>query len=100
MINSSLEDRIDRIKRDYLKNPNALEDIKKGINYLSKYIGQSNSEILLEKLEDKDYDYVIESLITKYYDINYAVKSKDFELEITNVNSGKCAEEIMKFYAV
>lgn len=99
MINSSLQDRIDRIKTDYLKNSDALEDIKKGINHLSKYIGKNNSSILINKLEDEDYDYVIESLITKYYDINYAVKSKDFELEINNENSEKCAEEIMKFYA-
>ena len=99
MINSSLQDRIDRIKTDYLKNPHALEDIKKGINHLSKYIGKNNSSILIDKLENEDYDYVIESLITKYYDINYAVKAKDFELEINNENSEKCAEEIMKFYA-
>lgn len=99
MINSSLQDRIDRIKTDYLKNSDALEDIKKGINHLSKYIGNNNSSILIDKLEDEDYDYVIETLITKYYDINYAVKSKDFELEINNVNSEKCAEEIMEFYA-
>lgn len=55
---------------------------------------------MIDKLENEDYDSVIENLITKYYDINYAVKSKDFELEINNVNSEKCAEEIMKFYAV
>lgn len=100
MINSSLQNRIDRIKCDYLKNPHALEDIKKGINHLSKYIGKNNSSILIDKLENEDYDSVIESLITKYYDINYAVKSKDFELEIDNENSEKCAEEIMRFYAV
>ncbi|MFQ9998911.1 MAG: tRNA 2-selenouridine synthase, partial [Anaerococcus obesiensis] len=99
MINSSLENRIDRIKCDYLKNPNALEDIKKGINYLSKYIGKDNSSILIDKLEDKDYDYVIESLITKYYDQSYAVKKKDFELEIDNDDSKTCADKIMKFYA-
>lgn len=99
MINCELEERIARIKSDYLKNPDAIDDIRKAITYLSKYIGQSNSKILLEKLDDEDYDYVIESLITKYYDINYAVKSKDFELEINNENSEKCAEEIMKFYA-
>lgn len=100
MINSSLQNRIERIKCDYLKNADALEDIKKGINHLSKYIGKDNSSILIDKLENEDYDSVIESLITKYYDINYAVKSKDFELEINNVNSEKCAEEITKFYAV
>ena len=99
MINSSLQDRIDRIKTDYLKNPHALEDIKKGINHLSKYIGKNNSSILIDKLENEDYDSVVETLITKYYDISYAVKSKDFELEINNENSEKCAEEIMKFYA-
>ena len=99
MINSSLQDRIDRIKTDYLKNSDALEDIKKGINHLSKYIGKNNSSILIDKLDNEDYDCVIESLITKYYDINYAVKAKDFELEINNENSEKCAEEIMEFYA-
>ncbi|MCI6000744.1 MAG: tRNA 2-selenouridine(34) synthase MnmH, partial [Finegoldia magna] len=99
MINSSLQDRIDRIKTDYLENPHALEDIKKGINHLSKYIGNNNSSILIDKLENEDYDSVIEALITKYYDINYAVKAKDFELEINNDDSEKCAEEIMKFYA-
>ena len=83
-----------------MKNSDALEDIKKGINHLSKYIGKNNSSILIDKLEDEDYDSVIETLITKYYDINYAVKSKDFELEINNDNSENSAEQIMKFYAV
>ena len=76
-----------------------MEDIKKGINHLSKYIGKNNSSILIDKLENEDYDSVVETLITKYYDISYAVKSKDFELEINNDDSEKCAEEIMEFYA-
>lgn len=99
MINCSLQDRIDRIKTDYLKNSDALEDIKEGISYLSKYIGKNNSSILIDKLEDEDYDSVIETLITKYYDISYAVKSKDFELEINNEDSEKCADEITELYA-
>lgn len=99
MINCSLQDRIDRIKTDYLKNSDALEDIKEGISYLSKYIGKNNSSILIDKLDNEDYDSVIETLITKYYDISYAVKSKDFELEINNEDSEKCADEITEFYA-
>lgn len=66
---------------------------------MSKYIGKNNSSILIDKLENEDYDSVVETLITKYYDISYAVKSKDFELEINNDDSEKCAEEIMEFYA-
>lgn len=99
MINCELGKRIARIKSDYLKNSDAIDDIRAAITYLSKYIGKSNSKILLEKLDDEDYDSVIENLITKYYDKSYAVKKKDFELEIDNNDSKTCAHEIMKFYA-
>ena len=99
MINCELKKRIARIKSDYLKNPRAIEDIRNAITYLSKYIGQSNSKILIEKLDDEDYDYVIENLITKYYDKSYAVKKKDFEMEIDNNDSRTCANEIMEFYS-
>lgn len=97
-VNCSIDKRVERIKNDYLQSEKSIPDIKIGIEYLSKYIGKANSDILLDKLEEKDYDDIIRTLIVQYYDKNYAVKKKDFELKVDNVNSNVCADEIIKYY--
>ncbi len=100
MVYSDLKDRIERIKADYITDDNSILDIENSIDRLSKYIGKTNSTLLKEKLSEKNYDYIIENLIVKYYDINYSVKKKDFEFTVNNDNSQKCANEIMNFYKI
>lgn len=101
-IDSGLDDRINRIKAEYLKieNEDNFLEIMNSLKGVEKHIGKENSLNLKKNLENKNYDFVIKFLIERYYDINYAVKRKNFEFVLKNSDSKLSAQKLYERYVI
>lgn len=100
LINCSMNDRVSRIKNDYLdKNNKTLKnDILDGLKSLSKYISNDRINEYKKALDEDNYDKIIKELIEKYYDYNYAISKKNYEMILENDNSEKLANLLIKKY--
>ncbi|MCT4564117.1 MAG: tRNA 2-selenouridine(34) synthase MnmH [Maledivibacter sp.] len=72
LIKTSMENRIQNIYNDYVKQDRDINHkLIKCIKHLNKRLGNENVEILIDKINLGDYEYVIEFLIKDYYDPLY-----------------------------
>lgn len=71
---AQLENRIDRIERDYAGAP--IEDLLKATSRLERYLGQRKVQDLKKKIQARDFQPVIKELITNYYDKTYGSLGK------------------------
>ncbi|MFZ5966530.1 MAG: tRNA 2-selenouridine(34) synthase MnmH [Bacillota bacterium] len=80
LINTSLENRINIILGDYIKHlENNNEKIIKAIQCLRKRLGNETVDLLLKKIDQKEYIFVIEYLIEHYYDPLYKYSIEKYE---------------------
>lgn len=100
LITSPIENRVDRIKKDYLAGDLDLLDkeISEDINKLRNYISKEKYNTFMEYLEKRMYDELIEEIMVNYYDKSYKKENEEFELLILNEDSKQAAEEIYEFY--
>ncbi|WIF94694.1 tRNA 2-selenouridine(34) synthase MnmH [Caminicella sporogenes] len=86
LINTNIENRIDNIYNDYIKNKEKVDEkIIEAILNLKKRLGSESVEKLVNKIKIKDYRYVIRYLINNYYDSFYKYsinKFKNYDLEV------------------
>lgn len=86
LIETSMKNRIDNIYNDYVKNQlDTDEKLIKSIKHLNKRLGSKNVENLITKINNRDYNYVIEYLFKNYYDplYKYSIKKiNDIHLKI------------------
>lgn len=72
LIETSIKNRTDNIYNDYVKKEsNTDERLIKSIKHLNKRLGSKNVEILINKINSRDYSFVIEFLFKNYYDPLY-----------------------------
>lgn len=85
LVETSIENRIENIYNDYIKNDSAINDkLIRCIKHLKKSLGTKTVEMLTEKINSGDYRYVIEFLINNYYDPLYKYSIKKLEtLDLT-----------------
>ena len=98
LITSTLEDRVARIKKDYLNDygKERKMELLDAFESLKRYISPKRYENYLSLLEEEKFDEIIIDLIEKYYDLNYVVAKKDFEREVLNIDSRQTALELIK----
>lgn len=101
LVESSLESRVKRIVDDYTKNElHDDEYLKRSTKKLQDTLGASKISMLIDKIDEKDYEYVARYLIENYYDALYGFSIKKYEYVLT-VNSDlidQSVEDIQKLY--
>ncbi len=70
-LNTTDDLRLDVIKSDYLESPKNEAEIIDSILHLKRFIGSDKVDMLIEKIREKDFDFVILFLLKNYYDILY-----------------------------
>lgn len=72
LIKTNMENRVQNIYDDYVKKDYDINDkLIKCIKHLRKRLGNKTIEMLTNKINDEEYEYVIEFLIKDYYDPLY-----------------------------
>lgn len=71
VIEDTLENRIKRIKNDYISG--TTDEINEAFDNLSKYISSDRINNYKKHILANNYEYVIKDLITNYYDSHYAI---------------------------
>ena len=71
LLYSSIETRVRRIKKEYVKTEDNIEQFKNAIDKLKKRLGNKNIEELKKQLEVGRIEEVIEYLLLNYYDPLY-----------------------------
>ncbi len=92
LISTSIDNRVENIKVDYLKYLEAGDDsFKDAIGRLKKMLGSKKVDELNERIDKGDIDYVIRELMVSYYDKLYKKYVSDrytyfTEIEYENIN--------------
>ena len=97
LIEDRLERRVERIKSDYLKDygPHKKEEIVSAFENLKRYISAERYENYLKMIDEKNFDFVIEDLIVKYYDANYSIKKDKTFYKVCNEDINKSCDIIL-----
>lgn len=102
LINTTMDNRIQIILNDYvgtLEEQN--EKLKKAINHLRKRLSNESVDLLLKKIEEKDYIFVVKYLIEYYYDplYRYSIeKYGHYDLLIEYTNMDHAISELVQFF--
>ncbi|MDK2917449.1 MAG: tRNA 2-selenouridine synthase [Candidatus Petromonas sp.] len=101
LIQTNLNNRIQNIYKDYTKiKTNLDERIISAISHLKKRLGNENVQMLIEKVQCKEYEFVIEFLIKEYYDplYKYSInKIKKYDLTINYDDIQEAVTEVKAF---
>lgn len=101
LVETNLRNRVQNIYNDYVKKDLEINDkLIKCISHLNKRLGNSNVEMLINKINNNDYSFVIEFLIGNYYDplYKYSIKKFDeFDLSINYDNIDSAVLSIKEF---
>lgn len=101
LIETSVKNRTDNINNDYVKNKLDTDDkLIKSIKHLNKRLGSKNVETLISKINNKEYNYVIEYLFKNYYDplYKYSIsKINNIHLAINYDNIDEAVDSINMF---
>ena len=101
LINTSMENRIERLVRDYVNNISDNDDLlENAILNLKKRIGLERVNQYLDWIKEKSYDKIARELIIEYYDPLYlhSMKNYNYMMEINYNNIEDAVEEIVKLY--
>lgn len=72
LIKTNLENRIKNIHNDYVKKDININDkLIKGVKHLNKRLGNKTIDMLIDKINKEEYNFVIQFLIKNYYDPLY-----------------------------
>jgi tRNA 2-selenouridine synthase len=93
LVTTDLENRINVISEFYL--PALCSDqVAVSINHLRKQLGHKKVDQLLEWIEEKSFDKVIESLIVDYYDPLYEYSIKQYDHYVEKIHYQKIEEAV------
>ena len=94
-INSPIDNRIDRLVKDYV-NQSSDEALISALQNIKKYISSENFENIISSIKSKEYKQAAEILCKKYYDHNYKFRPDEDTIVLENKNDALCAKEILK----
>lgn len=101
LIETTMENRIHTILQDY--NCHLIEsenEIKKALENLRKRLGNEAIDILLLKLSQKEYRFIVEYLFENYYDplYQYSIeKYRDYDLIINYIQIEEAVNQLIEF---
>lgn len=96
LIENTIENRIDIIKKDYINDKFDRDELITKIKWLSKYISKENIDELIKEISRENYDFVIEKLMIEYYDIKYNCYKHDFVKTIINTDMANTIKELLE----
>lgn len=96
LINSNMEDRIKRLKKEYVKEND--EELIAAIENLRGLVKEERIEKYKLEIKNGEYEKVIEDLIKRYYDPKYKTSSKKYIETITSEDKIKTARYLKRSY--
>ena len=98
-ITCSLDTRANRIVEEYFEDESRVEEVKKIIPSLSKFMGKIKADDLAFLIQRKEYFLFSKMMLKDYYDPLYAHFTRDFTFEkiISSEDLDKAVNEIEKF---
>ncbi|WP_425447496.1 tRNA 2-selenouridine(34) synthase MnmH [Dethiothermospora halolimnae] len=102
LIKTNMENRVNNIVEDYISSDinDKDEKIIKAIKKLNKRLGKIKTNKLIESITNKDYNFVIETLMTDYYDplYDYSIdKIKEYDTIIQYETIEEAKDKLIKF---
>ncbi|WP_165000326.1 tRNA 2-selenouridine(34) synthase MnmH [Anaerophilus nitritogenes] len=100
LIQTTIENRVNVILKDYVHHLDRnYEKIKKSLHYLRKRLGNSAVDILIQKIDEKNYSYVIEYLMKYYYDpfYQYSIYKYEYDLVIEYKHIEEAVTKLKEF---
>lgn len=102
LITTSVERRISNIMSDYVYNNINNKDVKfiEAINKLRSKLGEKNTEELVENIKKKNYKFVVEELMMRYYDnlYDYSIKKiNKYDLTIDYKEIDDAVNELINY---
>ena len=101
LVNSSAQNRVIRLVKDYTKyNTKDDEYLKKSTVRLKDTIGTKAVEDLINKIENKDYEYVAHFLILNYYDklYSYSIDKYKYDMSVSSDEIDLAVSKILEYY--
>ncbi len=92
---TDIDDRVEIILEDYINRHD--DEIIEALNRLRKMIGNQSIDDYIESVKNKNYEFVIKELMTKYYDPMYEHNEHNYLETFYNKNINKTAENIIKW---
>lgn len=92
-IEANMERRIDNILKDYVHGTD--DELISALNYLRKYLGNTNIDFYIESINKHEYKKVIEELMIKYYDPLYEHKNRVYDGVFINEHTFTTAKDII-----
>lgn len=92
-IEANIERRIDNILKDYVHGTD--DELISALNYLRKYLGNTNIDFYIESINKHEYKKVIEELMVKYYDPLYEHKNRVYDGVFINEHTFTTAKDII-----
>ena len=102
MLTASLETRIERIIEEYvLESEETFGELKSALHALRGALSHAQVNRLVQYLEKQDYEPIVHTLLTEYYDPRYrhSMKNHTYAREISGENLDKAAQELLAFQA-
>ncbi|WP_084478248.1 hypothetical protein [Fervidicella metallireducens] len=93
-VDADIEKRVKNIIEEYVTRND--DELMRALNLLRKHMSEKNIERYINEIKYKNYELVVEELMTKYYDPLYNFKNKEFDFTISANNIDDAVDEISK----
>lgn len=93
-VDADIEKRVKNIIEEYVTEND--DELIEALNLLRKHISERNIERYINEIKNKNYELVVEELMTKYYDPLYNFKNKNFDFEVNANDIEMAVDEISK----
>jgi len=102
LVYDSLENRINRLVQEYVAGDTetVVQELKEGLDALERFIGSKRVKYLMDELERRDFEKVVEYLLLNYYDSLYRYPSgpdSRFELCVSAGDLGQAITEVGEY---
>lgn len=99
-VKADIKTRVSGIIKEYSTASESIDDLYKATAKLKKLIGMKDVEMLMQLLDDKEYEKFTEYLLINYYDKRYIHNKADYEydLEVCSDDMQRAVDDIIEFY--
>ncbi len=97
-VEATITTRVSNIKNDYLRSTVNNQEIVSALKMLERYVAKAKITMYIEEIYNNNYDFVIEELITKYYDNSYRILNTNIILSVNSDNIELCLDKIEQVY--